>query len=92
MNTDSLAQCSSYFSSVFGSIWKRSSKNYKIPKEKETIAWWFDLIREKEKIAISEFSKFLILAYTQNGKLGNLGKFSFTSSFYRFRCINDWKD
>ena len=41
MNTDSLAHCSSYFSSIMlGSIWNRSSKNYKIPKKKETEMWF----------------------------------------------------
>ena len=30
---------------------------------------------------ISEVSEFLILPYVQNRKLGNLGKFSFTSNF-----------
>ena len=47
MNTDSLVQCSSYFSSMFGSLWKRSSKNYTIPKKKETIALRCGLIRKK---------------------------------------------
>ena len=36
-----------------------------------------------EEIKISEFSEFSILPYTQNRKLGNLGKFSFTSNFDR---------
>ena len=35
---------------------------------------WFN----KKKILISEVSEFSILPYTQNRKLGNLGKFSFT--------------
>ena len=30
---------------------------------------------------ISKVSKFLILSFVQNRKLGNLGKFSFTSNF-----------
>ena len=73
MNTNSLAQCSSYFSSImFGSIRKRTSKNYKIPKKKETRTLRCGLIRNKN---ISEVSEFSILAYTQNRKLGNLGKF-----------------
>ena len=37
------------------------------------------LLEEKKKI--SEISEFQILAYTQNRKLGNLGKCSFTSNF-----------
>ena len=72
MNTDSLAKCSSYFCSImFGSIWNRSSENYKIPKKKETIKLRCGLIRKKN----SEVSEFWILAYTQNWKLENLGKF-----------------
>ena len=48
MNTDSLAKYNSYFSSVmFDSIWNRSSKNYKIPKEKGTIKLRCGLIRKK---------------------------------------------
>ena len=73
MNTNSLAQCSSYFSSImFGSIRNRTSKNYKIPKKKETRTLRCGLIRNKN---ISEVSEFSILVYTQNRKLGNLGKF-----------------
>ena len=34
-----------------------------------------------EKGKISDVSEFSILPYTQNGKLGNLGKCSFTSNF-----------
>ena len=37
------------------------------------------LLEEKQKI--SEVSDFPILPYTQNRKLGNLGKCSFTSNF-----------
>ena len=37
------------------------------------------LLEEKKKI--SEVSEFSILPYTQNRKLGNLGKCSFTSNF-----------
>ena len=48
MNTDNLAQCSSYFSSImFGSIWNRSSENYKIPKKK-TITLRYGLIIKKK--------------------------------------------
>ena len=50
------------------------------------------LLEEKNKI--SEISEFSILPYTQNRKLGNLGKCSFTSNFYRvcnLRCKNDKK-
>ena len=35
----------------------------------------------EEKKTISEVSEFSILPYTQNQKLGNLGKCSFTSNF-----------
>ena len=35
----------------------------------------------EEKIKISEVSEFSILPYTQNWKLGNLGKSYFTSNF-----------
>ena len=71
MNTDSLAKCSSYFSSImFGSIWNRSSENYKIPKKK-TITLRCGLIIKKK---FPRF-EFWILVYTQNRKLGNLGKF-----------------
>ena len=34
-----------------------------------------------KKVKISEVSEFSILSYTQNRKLGNLGKCSFTSNF-----------
>ena len=34
-----------------------------------------------QKVKISEFSEFSILPYTQNRKLRNIGKFSFTSNF-----------
>ena len=37
----------------------------------------------EEEVKISEVSEFSILPYTQNRKLGNLGKFSFTSNFER---------
>ena len=37
------------------------------------------LLEEKKKL--SEVSKFSILPYTQNRKLGNFGKCSFTSNF-----------
>ena len=45
-----------------------------------------------EKVKISEDSEFSILPYTQNRKLGNLGKCSFTSNFEvycNFRFKND---
>ena len=47
--------------------------------KKETITLQYGLIRIK--IPISKFSEFSILPYTQNWKLRNLGKFSFTSNF-----------
>ena len=45
-----------------------------------------------EKVKIDGVSEFLILPYTQNRKLGNLGKCSFTSNFEiccNFRLRND---
>ena len=39
--------CSSYYFSMFGSKWKKSSKNYKIPKKKETITLQCGFIRKK---------------------------------------------
>ena len=47
MKTDSLTQCGSYFTSIFCSIWSRRSKNYKIPKKKETITLRCGSIRKK---------------------------------------------
>ena len=44
----------------------------------------------EEKKKISEVSEFSILSYTQNRKLGNLGKFSFPSNHER-RCNLDAK-
>ena len=47
-----------------------------------------------EKVKISEVSQFSILLYTQNRKLGNLGKWCFTSNFdssCNLRCKNDKK-
>ena len=44
-----------------------------------------------EKGKISDVSEFSILPYTQNRKLGNLGKCSFTSNFdssCNLRCKN----
>ena len=42
----------------------------------------------EEEVKISEVSEFSILPYTQNRKLGNLGKFSFTSNFERKYNLN----
>ena len=50
------------------------------------------LLEEKRKI--SEVSEFSILPYTQNRKLGNVGKCSFTSNFgssCNLSCKNDKK-
>ena len=47
-----------------------------------------------EKVKSSEVSEFSILPYTQNGKVGNLGKCCFTSNFDRscnLRCRNSKK-
>ena len=46
--------------------------------ERKTERFRYDL---KEKIKFSEIFEFSILLYTQNQKLGNLGKFSFKSNF-----------
>ena len=53
-------------------------KTTKIWTEWKTERFRYNL---KEKIKISEISKFSILLYTQNRKLGNLGKFYFTTTF-----------
>ena len=48
----------------------------------------------EDEVKISEVSEFLILSYTQNRKLGNLEKCSFTSNFgssCNLRCKNDKK-
>ena len=45
----------------------------------------------EEKTKISEVYEFLILSYTQNQKLGNLRKFSFTSNFGS-SCNLSWKN
>ena len=48
----------------------------------------------EEKSKLSEVAEFSILTYTQNRKLGNLGKFSFTSNFdssCNLRCKNNKK-
>ena len=50
------------------------------------------LLEEKQKI--SDVSEFSILSYTQNRKIGNLGKCSFTSNFdssCNLSCKNDKK-
>ena len=47
-----------------------------------------DMLSEVKR-KISEVYEFTILSYTQNRKLGNLGKFSFTSNFdssFNLRC------
>ena len=66
------------FTSIFGSIWNSESKNLKNDLKEKTLTLWCGLGR---KIPISEVSDFSILPYTWNRKLGNLGKFSFTSIF-----------
>ena len=48
----------------------------------------------EEKRKLSEVAEFSILTYTQNRKLGNLGKFSFTLNFgssCNLSCKNDKK-
>ena len=66
MNTDSLAQCSSYFSSIFDSIGNRSSKNYKIPKKKETTTLRCGSIRKKK-----QFPRFPSFRLCPIPKIGN---------------------
>ena len=72
MNIHSLAQCSSYFSQkclvVFETEVLKTIKYLK----KESIMLRCGLIRKKK--TTSEVFEFSILAYTQNQKLGNLGK------------------
>ena len=51
----------------------------------------YDMLSE-EIVKISEFSEFSILTYTQNPKIGNLGKCSLTSNFdssCNLSCKND---
>ena len=57
----------------------------KIWTEGKTEKFRYDL---KKKIKISEVSEFSILLYTQNGKLGNLGKFYFPSTFSSIWRLN----
>ena len=46
---------------MFGSIWKRSSKNYKIPKKKETnVGIWFN---KKKKANFQGFQVFDFAVY-----------------------------
>ena len=55
-------------------------------KRKDQDMFWL------EKVKISEVSEFSILPYTQNRKLGNLGKCSFTSNFdssCNLKCKSD---
>ena len=65
------------FSSNFDSSCNLSCKNNE--KVRQNLKGQDMLLEEKRKI--SEISEFLILFYTQNRKLGNLGKYSFTSNF-----------
>ena len=74
-----MTPCISYFTSIFVSIWKRKSKNWKISKKKEAIILRCGLIRKG--IPISQAFKFSILPYTQNRKLGEPRQFYFTSVF-----------
>ena len=57
---------------ILTEIIPQDSKTTKIWTEQKTERFWHDL---KEKIKISKISKFLILSYTQNRKLKNLGNF-----------------
>ena len=66
----------------------KKTKNFMRQKLKDQDMFWL------EKVKISEVSEFSILPYTQNWKLGNLGKCSFTSNFDRscnLRCKSDTK-
>ena len=51
---------------MFGSIWKRSSQNYKIPKKKETIALGCGLIRKE-----FQFPRFLSFRFCPMPKIEN---------------------
>ena len=91
MNTDSLDQCSFYFSSImFGSIWNRSSKNYKIPKKKETITLRCGFNTQNRKLGnLWKFYllKFLVVYETQNHKKWPKRKnFNFTMWFEKKKC------
>ena len=66
----------------------KKTKNFMRQKLKDQDMFWL------EKVKISEVSEFSILPYTQNWKLGNLGKCSFTSnvdSSCNLRCKSDKK-
>ena len=67
-----------FFTSNFGRSLNLDAKTTKnLPRQKFKSQ---DML-SFQKVKISEFSEFLILSYTQNQKLGNLGKCSFTSNF-----------
>ena len=56
--------------------------------------WVLYTTKNISKSKLSEISDFSILTYTQNRKLGNLGKFYFTSNFdssCNLRCKNNKK-
>ena len=54
-------------------------------QDKETMGNKALKVTMTKKNEISKVSEFSILTYTRNGKLGNLGKFSFTSIFDSIR-------
>ena len=58
------------------------TQDLKTPKKRtETKTKRFRYYLEQQQQKISEISKFSILPYAQNRKLGNLGNFSFSSNF-----------
>ena len=71
-----LRKCS--FTSIFDNCCNLRFRNDK-NELRQKIKGQDKLLEEKKKT--SEVSEFSILPYTQNRKLGNLGKFSFTSTF-----------
>ena len=71
-----LGKCS--FTSNFDSSCNLRFRNYK-NELRQKLKGQDMLLEEKKKI--SEISEFPILSYTQNRKLGNLGKCSFTSNY-----------
>ena len=76
-NIDSLAQCSSYFSSImFGSIWNRSPKKYKIARKKTNynVKMWFNKKKKQFPGFLGNLGKFYLLKFlivykTQNQKI-----------------------
>ena len=73
---ENLGKCS--FTSNFNSSCNLRFRNYK-NELRQKLKGQYMLLEEKKKI--SEISEFSILSYSQNRKLGNLEKCSFTSIY-----------